>query len=74
MQVKSLVMMVKSEPTVQAGNIAFNLVQRKTLALSLNEPLQVRQPLSPSPSLHSFCLHCCIACATDDLRGAFDNR
>lgn len=45
--VKALVFTVKSDPGVTQGQLAFNLVQRKTLSLSLNEPLDV-SPWFPS--------------------------
>jgi hypothetical protein len=34
-KVKTLIFVAKSDPGVPAGNIAFNLVQRKTLSLSV---------------------------------------
>ena len=40
-QVKSMVFTVHADVGVEAGALAFNLVQRKSLQLSLNEPLSV---------------------------------
>jgi hypothetical protein len=44
--------MARPEPTVAPGSIAFNLIQRKTLTLGLNEPLAVSVWFPPSDNIH----------------------
>ena len=47
-QVKTLMFVAKSDPSVQPGNIGFNLIQRKTLSLGLNEGLAISPWFSPA--------------------------
>lgn len=53
-QVKSMVFMVNSDAGVDAGALAFNLVQRKSLQLSLNEPLDVAPWFPPRDNIYVF--------------------
>jgi hypothetical protein len=47
-----MIFAVRSDPGCQDGSLAFNLVQRKTLALSLNEPLAVEAWFAPKDNIH----------------------
>ncbi len=51
-QVKSMNFIVKPEATVTPGSIAFNLIQRKTLSLGLNEALSVTPWFPPNDNIH----------------------
>mmetsp|Transcript_33024 Transcript_33024/g.77233 ORF Transcript_33024/g.77233 Transcript_33024/m.77233 type:complete len:741 (-) Transcript_33024:143-2365(-) len=51
-KIKSLILTVRVEAAVPPGSIAFNLVQRKTLSLSLNEPLMVEPWRAPADNVH----------------------
>jgi len=53
-QVKSMVLTVNSDPGVAQGALAFNLVQRKSLQLSLNEPLDVAPWFPPRDNVYIF--------------------
>eukprot|EP00285_Hemiselmis_virescens_P016995 CAMPEP_0173380742 /NCGR_PEP_ID=MMETSP1356-20130122/3373_1 /TAXON_ID=77927 ORGANISM="Hemiselmis virescens, Strain PCC157" /NCGR_SAMPLE_ID=MMETSP1356 /ASSEMBLY_ACC=CAM_ASM_000847 /LENGTH=739 /DNA_ID=CAMNT_0014334443 /DNA_START=165 /DNA_END=2384 /DNA_ORIENTATION=- len=51
-KIKSLILTMRAEASVPQGSIAFNLVQRKTLSLSLNESLTVEPWRAPSDNVH----------------------
>ena len=50
--IKSMNFLARPEPTVAPGSIAFNLIQRKTLSLGLNEPLAVSLWFPPPDNIH----------------------
>ena len=50
--IKNMIFSVRSDPGCTDATLAFNLVQRKTLALSLNEPLTVEAWFLPNENIH----------------------